>query len=234
MTAKSVLAVEVDSSAFDKFQKAFQKHLEQVKQGGELWKVSNKGSAEALANTQKLMTSAQQQNILAVATSGAVGNQAKSVATLERSWHNIAGFTKNTSSNILAATKSLLSWTGALSAVTGLLGAGGLFGIDRLASNVAGQRRNAVGLGMRPGEYKAFNVDFSRLTDTDSYLDWVNGMETDVSKQGPAYSLLHRGLSGDTKADSFALLRSERELALKTPMNLLGPTFSAYGLQDDP
>jgi hypothetical protein len=45
-----------------------------------------------------------------------------------------------------------------------LLGAGGLFGIDRMATRAAGQRQTAMGAGVSTGEYSSFLANAARLT----------------------------------------------------------------------
>src|ERR1700732_4998072 len=57
-----------------------------------------------------------------------------------------------------------MKWTKLTAVFGGLLGAGGLFGIDRRVVRGAGQRQSARGLGVSTGEYSAFMVDAARLT----------------------------------------------------------------------
>src|SRR6185437_13721239 len=125
--------------------------------------------------------------------------------------------TKGVAGNIFEATKALAKWTGLLSAVGGLLGAGGLFGIDRMAAKAAGQRRSAMGLGLSTGEQSAFQIDLQRLVDPDAFLGNLAEMEGDVSAQSPAYALMGHGLTGDTMKDAVDFLKAERELARRTP-----------------
>lgn len=81
------------------------------------------------------------------------------------------------------ATLSLLKWVGIGGVVSGLLGAGGLYGIDRLAEGAAGNRRLSQGLGTTTGNERAFGVNFGRYVDADPYLANVNQASHDFTQQ---------------------------------------------------
>jgi hypothetical protein len=136
--------------------------------------------------------------------------------------------TKAVSAHIKDATTSLLRWTGLLGAVGGLLGAGGLFGIDRMAANVASQRTSTRGRGVSIGEQSAFR-NFERYGIDSSFLDTVNDLKSDPTKSWSLATLGvdSNGSNGDT---AIALLKAMRQRAKSTPDSQLGLLDKQTGL----
>src|SRR5581483_5133027 len=97
----------------------------------------------------------------------------------------------------------------------GLIGAGSLFGLDRLAGGVSATRRSGLGLGIGYGDQRAFSTNFGRLVDPESFLSGVAGAKLDVTRR---VGLLGAGLSegeigGDTGATAVALLKRLKSIA---------------------
>jgi hypothetical protein len=177
------------------------------------------------------MSAARQANAKLTAEAEQVASRA--LAEQSRSWKDMVRSTASVSANIIGATRSLLKWTALTSVFSGLLGAGGLFGIERLAQSAAGQRRSAAGLGVTPGEERAFGLNYGRLVDTGSMLHGVNASLTDASQRGNLYraGLSESDIAGKDAAQvSVALIGKLKTLADKTPSQLLGNIVTAYGL----
>lgn len=107
-------------------------------------------------------------------------------------WHSMVDTTKSVWHNITGITENILKW-GALPA--GLLGAGGLFGLDRLAGVAGGWRRTAQGLGLggNAGEVQAFGTAFSRYVDPNAFLSGIQEALQDPAKR---LALTQLGLGG--------------------------------------
>lgn len=73
-------------------------------------------------------------------------------------------------SGIASAATYVLKFVGLGGIAGGLLGAGGLFGLDRLADSAGNSRRTAQGLDTSIGDLKAFSVNYQRIVDPGSYL----------------------------------------------------------------
>jgi hypothetical protein len=156
----------------------------------------------------------------------------KTLAKSDSLWQSIKRSSTSTLSNVAAVTKSILKW-GTLVGTAAALGSA--FGIDRLARGTSDVRRESMGLGMSTGAMQSFNTNFGRVIDTSSFLNWVNSMETDITKQAPAQALLHRGLTGDTGGDAVALLKQIRGMSKSMPVNQLSTMLSqAYGVNMAP
>lgn len=234
MTVRAIIDVPVNTSEFERFQALFNQYKGQLDETPGIWAEVEK-EHEGLAKGFKAVTAALlAQNQFAREMEDSQDKQGKQLSTAERIWTGIGKTTKGIAGNIFEATKALAKWTGLLGAVGGLLGAGGLFGIDRMAAGVADTRRRGMGLGLSTGNMTAFEIEMKRLVDPDAFLGNLAEMEGDVTQQGPAYALMGHGLTGDTMKDAVEFLRAERDLAQRTPLGLLGPTFQAYGLKESP
>ena len=107
-------------------------------------------------------------------------------------WRDMTRSTREFAGNIATATTSILRWASITGVLSGLIGAGGLFGIDRLAIGAAGARRSSLGLGAGIGNQSAFNANFGRLVDPQSFLESVAGARFDVNRR---VGLLGAGLT---------------------------------------
>jgi hypothetical protein len=215
---KSVIDIDINDAKFQRFKDLFDSFAARAEKQPALW---------------TKVTDAQRQ--MGTTFENAIEHLDTSNEQLQRSetlWSRISHSSDSLLHNVLGVSSGLVKWATTLTAIgAGILG-GGFFGIDKMAASAARDRRTTLGFGSLggPGPLRAFGIDMGRLLDTDAFLSGVNEMETDVGQQGPAFSLLHRRLSGDTTSDAVAMLKATRELALKTPTNLLGPLFQSYGL----
>ena len=64
-----------------------------------------------------------------------------------------------------------------------LLGAGGLFGIDRLASNASNLRTSAAGVGVNPATLLAAKVNFGQFFNAQSALGNIANLQQSLSGQ---------------------------------------------------
>lgn len=233
MALKSIVDIQLDDSAFQRFKQLFDQYNAQLAKTPGLWARASKEQAALADNFQRMVAAMMAQSRLNTEAEKAQDKQEKHLTLAERLWTSMARSTKAVTGDIAAATKALFSWAGIIGAMGGLLGAGGLWGIDRIASSVGGSRRTAMGLGLNIGQLKAFGTYFSRLVDPESFLGWLNTMETDISKQAPMRAL---GVmpTGNTGNDAIRMLQAIRGLAQRTPLEQLGPILHAYGLDVTP
>jgi hypothetical protein len=205
----------------------FKKYEDALAQMPDTWKKIAKEQTSG-ASAFEVMTAEMSQQLDALREmSVAMEKQEHHLQNSDRLWTSISRSSKSVSSGILTATTSLLKWTGILGAVGGILG---LLDLEKRTFDVAGWRRSGMGRGINPGAQRAFDVNFDRLLDTDSYIAGVAEWEGDITKQSPAFALLHHGLTGNTEQDALALLRGAKSLSNSVPLNMLGPTFHARGL----
>lgn len=224
MAVKSIIAVDVDDAAFRSFQALFNKYQTQLAKMPGAWAAAGKEakglrtSFEAVAAA--LMAQAEQTRRLAK-TQKEANEAARSQAN---HWRGMARSTASVAGNIARATKELLKWTALTSVFTGVVGAGGLYGIDRLALNVGAGRRSATGLGVNYGQQQAFGLNFGRVVDGDRFLGGVSEALRDVTKRVGLYGagMTAGEMGGGTASTAVALLGHLKQLADRTPESMLG------------
>ncbi len=221
MALKSILDIEVEDGKFKRFAELFGKYQEALAKTPNVWAKVGKEQSE-LVKTSQMMTAAimaQSDHMREIAA--AEREQQRHLTTAGRLWTGIAGSARSVASHVLRATGALLRWTGALGAVGGLLGIGGLFGLDRMASDVGEQRRSAMGLGMSIGSMKAFGTDFGRVVNPGSFLQGVMQMRTNPAMSGALWAL---GVNPDGSERNVALatMNALRARARATPADQLG------------
>lgn len=112
-----------------------------------------------------------------------------SVAKTDRHYKDMRANITGSARGLASAAVDVLKWVGLGGIAGGLLGAGGLFGLDRLANSAGESRRGAQGLDTSVGSLKAFAVNYRRVVDPGSYL---SNIETVARTPGLQY-----GIGGD-------------------------------------
>src|SRR6185312_3547083 len=154
---RSILDIDVRDAKFQRFLALYERYQHASKAIPQSINEGIKRQSEAASGFERGVAAMRAKSQLAQEVGAAEDKEGKLLHQADRSWTSIAHSTKAVASNIWNATTSLLKWTGVLSAVSGLVGVGGLFGINRMAAGVSSQRRTSMGLGMSPGEMQAFN-----------------------------------------------------------------------------
>lgn len=235
MSTRSIVDIEVNTAAFDKFQQQYQKYQDALAKGPKLWREAAKEQKASVASFQKMSENMQTLALMQRRLGDTYKSQNQQLMQGERLWGSMATHARGIASSITGATRSMLAWTGIISAAGGLLGVGSVFGIDRMARTLSGERSSAMGLGMSIGQKKAFDITFgARGISSDSFLSWISQMEVDPSKVGPAAGM-GVGLTGNTGADAISMLRSVRAQALANPsiMGMLPKMFGLEGLSPE-
>ena len=89
----------------------------------------------------------------------------------DRSMMNMAKSSVAIAKHVAETTYNLAKWAAMAVLGAGLLGGGGLFGLDRLANSTGSRRRSAQGLGVSSGEAQSFDLNYSRFFDTSSVME---------------------------------------------------------------
>jgi hypothetical protein len=250
MAVRSVIDIDINDASFQRFASLFKRYQEQLAQSPGAWKKVSDAVEESLDKTtegvenvgeatSEAAKSAQAMNVAFRQTYVIVNQQAEATrkrATGEvgighaldgqvRAWKNMATHAHTFAGQIADATKSLLRWGALTGLISGILGGGGLFGIDRLAAGAGNARRSALGLGVSPGEQRAFDLNYGRLPGSENILSGVNEALHDPRKIGALYNvgLSQRDIQGKDAAEvATSFIAKLKDLVDQTPENQLG------------
>lgn len=226
--ALPVASFRIDSSQFDAFAARFSTFQESLRNGftGNLGFGGNATNtyAQQVALMERQARLARELAEHQADLRASERDEDRALQRRNQEWSMLVQSAKSFSRHIRNAVSQMWSLGGTFS------GFGDRFGLGSFAGNAANWRRQAMGIGTSVGEMLAFRTSFGRMIDPDQYLGWVNQMETDVTKQGAAYSLMGHGLTNNTGADAVELLRSVKRLADRTPLEQLGPILQSYGV----
>ena len=161
--AKAIIDVEINDSAWKTFNKQVEAHRKALAQmpgewgavGKAVQKVVNSG-AKFTATIQAQVKAFKQANTLA-------GKLTVTLKASDRITTSLARNTMNFARHIKDATRSILSWGSIMGLFSGLLGAGGLFGIARLASHISSGAAGAMGSGSSYGGEKSAEISYGQV-----------------------------------------------------------------------
>ena len=233
MAVRSIVDVDIkNEDKFRAFAALYDKYTATLAKAPGMWAQAGKEVQKNRVGFEAIAAAILTQNEMA---RRAATEQRKNVNELERAsrlWLSMDRATQHVASHIRSATSQLLRWGAITGVVSGLLGAGGLFGIDRLALGVAGGRRSSLGLGTGYGEQRAFQTNFGRLVDPNALLAGVSealaGNRTALFGAG----LTGSQLRGDTAQVSVEVLKSVKALVDRTDASQLGFVGRARRLGD--
>lgn len=233
MPVRSILEIDVDDAAFQRFSALFTKYRDAVDKLPRAWGSVNQATAAGVNHFADMAAAMMAQAELLRKSTTEAEHLNRTVSSTGRGMGALARDTRDVARNISAATISLLKWTGITGALGGLLGAGGLFGIERLAQSASGLRRSSQGLGVTSAEQQAFGINFGRIVDPRGFLSSVNEALNDVTKRSSLYGagLSENQLRGrDAAQVATELLPQLKRIVDQTPQGMLQQTLQARGL----
>lgn len=204
-----VVSVPVDDTAFKDFLALFEKYQEALKSMPDDWaKVGGaiEKSGAGFGEMAALML-AQAEMLHRITTEHR--ELERSASGYERAMSRARKEVKEIASGIASTTRELLKWSG----ITGLLGVGGLFGLEHLASNASSLRVAGLGNNVDPGTLQALRVNLGRVIDPSAALNNIWSAQHDVTKQVQLWSM---GLGADVHATPDRTLLDVIEAANRT------------------
>jgi hypothetical protein len=226
VSVRSIVDIDVHSASFDAFQKKWEKFQDQLAKTPSAWSKMSKENEAVSKNFERMAAALMAQNELSHERSEQNKEAVRQTSTLARSWESISNHSKSLYRNVLNISGSLLKWGGLLG---GLATGASLFGIDRLASSVSGQRQEAMGLGLSIGQMKSFGINMGRFVDPNQFLGGVNEAVSDISKRGGLRSMGVTDFSS-TSATAEATMLALRRIARTTPVEQLGMKVSQFNM----
>ncbi|ELZ0586333.1 hypothetical protein ABSL28_004092 [Yersinia enterocolitica] len=250
MAAKSIIDIDVNDDKFQSFMEKFNEYQAALGDLPEAWR----GVAHGIGDTEKETAKARSE-LEGVAKSFSDGAAAilsinsgldRLNDSLDKANKNQSGFNKNAGAakkflsgatkdakslagHIKDATTSLISWTSILGLFSGLIGAGGLFGINRLASGAASQRFTTLGLGTTSGGLDSTAINYQRaLSNPTGTLGAIRDSQLDLSKRWQFQAMGINNPDQDPAKLLPQMIRNARDIFVKNGSNLQGA--EAHGL----
>lgn len=188
MALRSIVSVDVDDNAFKAYLTLFTKYQATLAQMPRQWAAINQATAAANAPLANLLAALGAQTQFLQQGARNAQNLNRATTSTGHSMRTLVRDTRDMARNIGSATAALLKWSSLTGVVGGLVGAGGLFGIDRLAMSAGNLRVGAARLGMQPSQFQAYNAAYgNRIPDASGFLSTINAMMQDVTQQTGFY-----------------------------------------------
>jgi len=232
MPNREIIAIEIDDSAFQEFQRKFNEHQEILKNIPTHWVAASEEIEKQKTSFEKLTASLSSARDASLGIEKAQGDLGKLLDGAAISLGLLGTQGKLFAHNIWHSTQHLAKWTKLTSVFAGIIGAGGLFGIDRMAASVAAQRTSAMGLGISYTEQASFLTNFRALgLDEETLKGFSNALATPIGKAQIGHLLGHAP-SGDAAETAAEAILKFKDYVESTPDEQLAPRLKALGYTD--
>ncbi len=250
MVAKSIVDIDVNDDKFVAFLEKFKEYQAALEDLPEAWRGLAHGATDATKETAKAKTEG---DLLAKAFSegasailsinsglerltDSLDRANKSQEDFNKKTRSSKGFlsdaskdAKSLAGHIRDATTSLLSWGGIVGLFTGVLGVGGLFGLNRLAATTGSQRFTSLGIGTSIGALDSTAINYQKaLGNPTGTLGAIRDSQMDLSKRWQFQAMGINNPDQDPAKLLPQLIRNARDIFVKNGSTLQGA--NAYGL----
>ncbi|EPH0107104.1 lytic transglycosylase domain-containing protein [Enterobacter roggenkampii] len=250
MVAKSIVDIDVNDDKFVAFMEKFKEYQAALEDLPEAWRGLAHGATDATKETAKAKTEG---DLLAKAFSegasailsinsglerltDSLDRANKSQEDFNKKTRSSKGFlseatkdAKSLAGHIRDATTSLLSWGGIVGLFTGVLGVGGLFGLNRLAAGASQQRFTSLGIGTSAGQLSAAEINYRRaIGNPTGTLGAIRDSQMDLSKRWTFQAMGINNPDQDPAKLLPQMIRNARDIFVKNGSTLQGA--NAYGL----
>ncbi|MDV1192152.1 transglycosylase SLT domain-containing protein [Raoultella planticola] len=250
MVAKSIVDIDVNDDKFVAFMERFREYQSALDDLPEAWRVAAVGIGESSKQTEKAKGEAKglgaEFNAVAEAILTINSGLDRLNTNLEDSKKKQDEFNKSTRSakgllsdakkdakslagHIKEATASLLSWGGIVGLFTGVLGVGGMFGINRLAATTGAQRFASLGLGTSIGALDSTAINYQKvLGNPAGTLGAIRDNQMDLSKRWTFQAMGINNPDQDPAKLLPQMIRNARDIFVQNGSTLQGA--QAHGL----
>lgn len=250
MVAKSIVDIDVNDDKFVSFMEKFKEYQAALEELPEAWRGLAHGATDATKETAKAKTEG---DLLAKAFSegasailsinsglerltDSLDRANKSQEDFNKKTRSSKGFlsdatkdAKSLAGHIRDATTSLLSWSGIVGLFTGVLGVGGLFGLNRLAATTGSQRFTSLGIGTSIGALDSTAINYQKaLGNPTGTLGAIRDSQMDLSRRWTFQAMGINNPDQDPAKLLPQMIRNARDIFVKNGSTLQGA--NAYGL----
>ncbi|HHO0119207.1 TPA: lytic transglycosylase domain-containing protein [Klebsiella quasipneumoniae] len=250
MVAKSIVDIDVNDDKFVAFMERFREYQSALDDLPEAWRVAAVGIGESSKQTEKAKGEAKELGAEFNAVAEAILTINSGIdrlnANLEDSNKKQDEFNKRAESgrgfinqakkdakelagHIKETTASLLLWSGIVGIFTGVLGVGGLFGINRLAATTGAQRFTSLGLGTSIGALDSTAINYQKaLGNPAGTLGAIRDSQMDLSKRWTFQAMGINNPDQDPAKLLPQMIRNARDIFVQNGSTLQGA--QAHGL----
>ncbi|WP_324725748.1 lytic transglycosylase domain-containing protein [Klebsiella variicola] len=250
MVAKSIVDIDVNDDKFVAFMERFREYQSALDDLPEAWRVAAVGIGESSKQTEKAKGEAKELGAEFNAVAEAIltinsgidrlntnlEDSKKKQDEFNKSTRSAKGFlsdatkdAKSLAGHIKEATASLLSWGGIVGIFTGVLGVGGLFGINRLAATTGAQRFASLGLGTSIGALDSTAINYQKaLGNPAGTLGAIRDSQMDLSKRWTFQAMGINNPDQDPAKLLPQMIRNARDIFVQNGSTLQGA--QAHGL----
>ncbi|MFV9180552.1 lytic transglycosylase domain-containing protein [Serratia marcescens] len=250
MAAKSVVEIDVQDEKFQAFLEKFNEYQKALEGLPEQWRGAAQGIGDSAKQTEKVLGSTEaiaqsfNEGVAAIASvndgldrlNGNLEKANKTQSEFNKKNRGASKFlnkaskdAKDLAGHIKNATTSLLSWGAVLGLFSGLAGAGGLWGINRLAGSASAQRFTAMGLGTTAGGLNASAVNYQKvLGNPVGTLGAIRDSQLDLSKRWQFKAMGIDNADQDPATLLPQMIKSARDIFTRNGSSQQGA--EAYGL----
>lgn len=250
MVAKSIVDIDVNDDKFVAFMERFREYQSALEDLPEAWRVAAVGIGEGSKETEKAKGEAKELGAEFNAVAEAIltinsgldrlnnnlDDSKKKQDEFNKSARSGKGFisdatkdAKSLAAHIKDATVSLLSWGSIVGVFSGVLGVGGLFGLNRLAATTGAQRFTSLGLGTSIGALDSTAINYQKvLGNPAGTLGAIRDNQMDLSKRWTFQAMGINNPDQDPAKLLPQMIRNAREIFVKNGSTLQGA--NAYGL----
>lgn len=250
MVAKSIVDIDVNDDKFVSFMEKFKEYQAALEELPEAWRGLAHGATDATKETAKakaegdLLAKAFSEGASAILSinsgldrlTDSLDRANKSQEDFNKKARSSKGFlsdatkdAKSLAGHIRDATTSLLSWGGIVGLFTGVLGVGGLFGLNRLAATTGSQRFTSLGIGTSIGALDSTAINYQKaLGNPTGTLGAIRDSQMDLSKRWQFQAMGINNPDQDPAKLLPQMIRNARDIFVKNGSTLQGA--NAYGL----
>lgn len=210
---KAIVDVVINDSAWKAFNSQVEAHRKTLAGLPGQWGLVGKSVEKASNAAAKFVARIAEQAKAFKDANTLAGKLTVTMKAADRLAASMAKSTLAIARNLKEATKSLLSWGAVMGLISGVLGAGGLFGIMRMAQNISGGQASALGSGSSYGGTKAAGISYGQaLGGEGGVLSLMNTMAKEKESGGVMFRRV--GMAEDQWKN-------------KSPAEIIGPFLQA-------
>ncbi|VTM12449.1 invasion protein IagB [Raoultella terrigena] len=250
MVAKSIVDIDVNDDKFVAFMERFREYQSALEDLPEAWRVTAVGISESSKKTEKATGDAKDLGAEFNAVAEAIltinsgldrlnnnlDDSKKKQDEFNKSARSGKAFlsdatkdAKSLAGHIKDATVSLLSWGSIVGLFTGVLGVGGLFGLNRLAATTGAQRFTSLGLGTSIGALDSTAINYQKaLGNPTGTLGAIRDSQMDLSKRWTFQAMGINNPDQDPARLLPQMIRNARDIFVQNGSTLQGA--QAHGL----